>query len=525
MPSEFLGDFLWTALRRRSSFGLVGDTVRLTYDDVIAGAEAVAAFLAEHGCEQHDRIVLGIPSKVPYVVAVLGVFALNAAPVLVDVDATRAEDAKRILAETCPALLLLDGAGDAPDGWETVAAIEVAATTVTAYAPRDRSTIERQPDVAMISYSSGATGRPKGVLLSHDAQIESARAFAAAKHEYFSGLTGRKALRLGKILASKPRKMLAAARSLTFMTTLSLQGIAGHSVLVNAVLDGAPLVVPDKFVPSRALDMLASERVTALVSTPTMVDLMSRSPECAKERFSSLLLIGLGAEPASPGLIRRMREAFDAMVLVGYGSTELGGGFLATRMTDSDEVTDTTVGFVMGRGHIRILSPDGTPTPRGEIGELYCRTTRMMTAYADGSAVPTVDGGWYATGDLATYGPNGSVRIIGRADDVLTRNGRKFATSDVEEALRRHPDIADAGVIGVRRDTREDAAAFVVPREPRRAFTRTEVIKFLRDELPAFVLPTVVFTVDQLPRSRDGKLARQQLVAMVEDRRTATAAR
>lgn len=534
-PMRF-GDMLWEALRAGDSFGVTTEKTRLSAGEVRDQAGRMATVLTGAGCGAGDRVVLYVPGKAAYTIALLGTLAVDATPVPLDVAATSARDLGRVLEETAAVALIGamplsgplsgpssgSGAGPVtgsalPDGWIEVGAPLLAGVPVPVSVRPDRSAGTRDPDTAIIFYSSGATGRPKGVMFSHEAHIESARTLAAAKREFFARLSGRQLLRAGRLVAARPRRALAAARASAWMTPLSLQGVSGHTVLLQAVLDGAPLVVPEEFTPDRALELLASERVTTFVGTPTMVHLMSRRSDCRPARFPSLLVIGLGAEPASAEVIRRARAAFGAIVIDGYGSTELGGGFLATRVTDSADIQETSVGHVFGAGEVRILDPDGQPVGPGEVGELYCQSSRMMSAYVDGSAPPTIDGVWYATGDLARFGPQGAVQIVGRQGDVIARGGRKFSTRDVEEALRRHPDVADVAVVGLRRAglARDEATAFVVPRPEAAPLTRQAMVGFLRADFPAFMFPTAVVTVEALPRGRDGKIKKHELASTV----------
>jgi acyl-CoA synthetase (AMP-forming)/AMP-acid ligase II len=515
MTTTRFGDVVWEELRRpRGKFAIVSERGRLSRDQVVEEAQALSRSLRDVGCREGDRVVLALAGKRSYIVSLLGVLALNATPVPVDVAATPPADFDRILGETQPIAVLRSGPDDqSREGWTRAGESSVAADRVEIMAPTMHAGAEPDPDTAIIFYSSGATGRPKGVALSHDAQIESARALGASKREFFSGMRGRHALRLGRLMVSRMPQFVAAARAGTWMTPLSLQGVAGHTVLLQALLEGSPFVVPEEFVPAVALDLLEQERVTTLVATPTMADLLARTSACRPERFPKLLVVGLGAEPATPDVVRRIRAAFDALVVVGYGSTELGGGFLATRVTDSDDVHERTVGYVFGGGEVRILGPDGRDAAAGEIGELHCATTRMMTRYVDGSSPQLADGTWYPTGDLARRNDTGAIEIVGRADDVVIRDGRKYSMLALEEVLRQSSEVEDVAVLPAGKDARRaTATAFLVPRSRAHVFSRAEVAGFLRGQVPDFMVPTAVLTVERIPRGRDGKLLRRELL-------------
>lgn len=485
---------------------------------MLQGAEELAHVLQRApSCEPGARVVLLVPAKGLYVTALAGVLRVDAVAVPLDVDATPIEDVKRVLHETGASVMVASSelSSDLTErGWRHHAAVETAHGVLVVHTVEEREAQSMDPaDAAIIFYSSGATGRPKGVVFSDAAQVQSAVALAAAKRQFVAGLVPSNVVRLGRRMLQKPRGLLAAVRGGTWMTPLSLQGIAGHTILLQTLLEGSPLVVTDNFTVPTALDLLERERVTVLALTPTMARLMCASRQCRPERFSSLLVVGFGAERATPELIRRARERFGAVVVAGYGSTELGGGFLTTRVTDPNDVQEDSVGFVIGEGEIKVVRSDGLPAGVGEVGELHCRSRRMMSRYVDGSVPRSVEGGWYPTGDLAVIRPDGAIEMLGRNGDVLSRNGRKFSADALEEVLRSHPKVADAAVVAVRRGQRpqEEPTAFLVPKDGVHQFARQEVIDFARTRLPQFMLPTAVFTVERLPRGRDGKIKVSEL--------------
>ncbi len=189
----------------------------------------------------------------------------------------------------------------------------------------------------------------------------------------------------------------------------------------------------------------------------------------ARSGPEGLVDVGLGAAPARPEMVRQARRAFGCAVVVGYGSTETGGGVLVTRLEDAERQLTESVGRLFPGAEVRIVDDQRREVPDGTVGELACRVPGRMAGYlGDHGATSQVidEHGWYYTGDLATMDRQGYVRIVGRKRDLIIRGGQNIVPAEVERVLLEHPAVERATVVGVPdRLAGEAIWAFVVAAE------------------------------------------------------------
>lgn len=342
---------------------------------------------------------------------------------------------------------------------------------------------------ALVFHTSGTSGRPK--LIRHSAEsalaairpIQMLRGQAIAQAPFEPGRLARVISRTGASL------MVSAMKRTTVMTTFAFSGIGGHTLMATCLLNGDTLVIPQSLYPNHMLADIGRYRAAMLATTPAILRLMLKAFEPAKHDISALRLIGLGGGPVAAELIDTARRELSCEVLVSYGTTELGGSVLCTRAGDPMMPTGT-VGRTLPGVSVRIIDDSGRVVPDGRPGELVCQTV----------------GGWVRTGDLAVRGHDGNVRVLGRLDDMLLRDGMNIYPAEVELVLDAHQDVVRSAVLpvaGPGGDTR--VRALVVPREGS-ALTAADIIAHCRDRLAAYRVPDEVHFVARLPQTPDGDI-------------------
>jgi len=261
------------------------------------------------------------------------------------------------------------------------------------------------------------------------------------------------------------------------------------------------------FDPRKVLSLVEQERVTVVAMNPTMAELCLRTKGGERFDLSSLLAVGLGASNVSPALAERVKERFQCAVAIGYGSTELGGGVLATNLFDPEDRQTSTVGRPFHGSEVAILGDEGRPVNAGEIGELACRSPGLMLGYQHSERPSHVDhDGWYHTGDLATMDRAGYVRIVGRRQDLIIRSGQNVYASEIEAVLEANPAVQAAAIVGVPEPLAgERIWGYVVPAAGRE-LNSSELLAFCRGKLAASKMPDRFLVVDELPLTPDGKV-------------------
>ncbi len=427
-------------------------------------AGAVASSLAANGIGRGSRVALCLEDPVGIVIALFG--GLKAGATVLPVNPRLAAgERERILADF------------APD--RSIGAIGENEASFPA--------VETGPgDAAIVLYTSGSTGDPKGVLLSQQAvawALESWRGPVMDLSEDDVSLSA-----------------LPLAHSL---------GIFG-SVLAP-LLSGGSVAFLERFDPGDALAAIERHRVSVFPGVATMFRRILDCPALPATDLSSLRYALSGAAPCPWDLARQWRGKTGVRIVRGYGMTELFRP-ISYRAADPADLPDAIGRAVPGVG-LRVVDDGGTPLVAGETGELWIDSPARMSGYLgrpdDTAAV--FEGAWFRTGDLATLSPEGYVRIVGRKKDMILRGGYTVAPGEVEAVLMTHPAIAEAAVIGIPDDDLgEDIAAFVSLKRAQAADAE-EIVAFCRDRMAGYKYPRHVRIEPALPKGPAGKVLKARL--------------
>jgi len=507
---------------------------RLTYAQVNAQAEALAAFLAERGLKHGDRLVINLPNWPEFVIAFFAAAILGAIAVPISPRRPAAEVQARLV-NSCPAAAITYTAAGRPaveGAFDHLAMMEelrrslpelriliaVGLDESRSDALAWRHALERsytvhgvkgqEPlqggqtpfprDPAAILYTLGMTGEPRGAVLSHRNLLSNASAIA-------------------NLIGVKPEDV--------FLGSVPLSNAFGIGpTLLTAAIAGARLVLMGAYHPGEALRVIESERVTVHHGVPTMFALELNHHDFATTDLSSLRTGIMSGAPCPPELVRRVRSEMGCDVLIAYGLTEAAPGVTATRFTDGPVTRNETVGRPLPGVEVRLVDETGAEVPFGEVGELLCRGPNIMLGYwgQPEETARRLDGeGWLHTGDLATLDPNGPIRVVGRRDDVINRGGLKIYPGTVEMVLRTHPKVKEAAVVGLPDLVfGEISCACVVPMpdlSPGRegnsgvGVTREELIAYCRERLADYEVPDRVVFFEALPRRASGPVRKDYL--------------
>jgi acyl-CoA synthetase (AMP-forming)/AMP-acid ligase II len=506
---------------RPRGVALVCGEQRQDLREIRAGADRAALALGAKGVRADDRVALLVPNGAAFVQTVFGIWRLGAVVVHLDVRSTPGELAEMVAAGAVGTVVV--------DSDQRAAATERSLESVAAdLVGRDRTIVVeeagfsgpepdelRDPpttgsrDLAVVFCTSGTTGRPKLVGHTHRTVIASTMALHRLHAGFFDGTAGDRARRVATVLRRYGRRALRARGQQVWMTPIAFGSVSGHQVVLGALLGGHRLVTMRSFHPRVSLELVQRERVNILAATPSMAELMLAVRSVGSLERSSLLVVGLGGGPVSPQLAQRVRERFGCGVGIGYGSTELGGGVLVSRLEDPVEVQTGTVGRPFPGAEVEVVGDDGLRLADGGVGELRCKAPSAMSGYLDHAPAATDQGDeerWLCTGDLATMDRWGNVRIVGRKTDMIVRGGQNVYPDDVERVLARLPAIERSAVVGVPGGpSGEQVWAFVTLAAGATCTTR-DVFAHCREHLAAYKVPDHICIRPTLPTTTDGKV-------------------
>lgn len=456
----------------------------LTHGELARRAARVHALLARRGVAPGDRVLLCGANSAALVVAYLGLLRAGAVVVLANPAYTRSElehlvtdsGARHALADPAPAGAL-EGLVDAVDGLEEDPDPGGTAVPDPATPGGDA--------VALLAYTSGTTGAPKGVPLTHANLLSSIRAAMLAWRW-------------------SARDVLVHALPLSHQ-----HGLGGvHATL----LAGSRAVVLPRFAPEDLAAAAARHRATVLFAVPAMYERLAADPAACARLRPALRLAVCGSAPLAPALAERVTHALGHAPLERYGSTEAG---LDVSLPLDGPGAPGTVGLPLPGVQMRLRTGDGTPTTEvGVEGEVLLRGPQVFAGYwhAPEATAAAFDDGWFRTGDLGRVEEDtGYLRLTGRLKELIITGGMNVSPGEVEAALDDHPAVAEVGVAGVPSERwGEEVTAWVVPAAGTVADER-ELLDHAALRLAPYKRPKRVHVVEDLPRNGMGKLQRARL--------------
>ena len=359
-----------------------------------------------------------------------------------------------------------------------------------------------EDDPAVIFYTSGTTGRPKGAISTHRNMV------ANLQNTIFNTVASGMAF---------PDAAASGGGRTTALLTSPLFHVSGcHSSLVVGTLAGIKVVIPQgRFEPAKALELIQDEAVTVWATVPTMVWRVCEYPERFDYDTTSVTSVAFGGSPSADELQRMVRETFPNVTSTAnaYGLTETSS--VATVISGPDAIAKpTSVGPPMPVVELRIADATGAPLPQGATGEILIRGPIVMPGYwgKPEATAETIRDGWLHTGDIGHLDDEGYLYVTDRAKDMIIRGGENVYCVEIEQRLVENPKIADAAVIGVPHPELGEEVKAVVQVTPGESITEDEVRRWVSETLANFKVPTYVdLTDEKLPRNASGKLLKNVL--------------
>ncbi|MEU6641150.1 AMP-binding protein [Saccharomonospora sp. NPDC046836] len=489
-----VADLLATVASDRPEQTALIDTVAdtaLTWPEIDSAASTQARRLQEAGLRPGDRVALRLPTSIEFAVAFFAVTRAGGIAVPVSPQAPDAE-LGQVLDDSGARLLLSAGAEELADGVTVL-------TPVVEVAPAEPLIASGGgEDIAALMYTSGTTGGPRGVMLSHRALLTN----VAQLHS------------LPTRLAEPGDRVLIA---------IPLHHIYGLGPgLLSAVATGATAVLAPRFDVHKALAACAAHRVSVIVGVPAMYTEFARLPaDEVKQALATARLLVSGAAPLRPDVLAAIRAATGLAVYEGYGLTEAAPVVTSTLVTGNAK--PGSVGHPLPGVEVRLVDSDGTPGPvaldpedpadafpddTGGTGLVAIHGDNLLTGYwPDGAHGPDADG-WFRTGDVGYLDTDGDLHLVDRANDLIIVNGFNVYPREVEDVIAALPEVAEVAVVGLLDERTGEAVKAVVVPAAGVALSEQQVMQACETTLARYKVPSTVEFAHELPRSPTGKLRR-----------------
>ncbi|MGL5816248.1 MAG: long-chain-fatty-acid--CoA ligase [Phycicoccus sp.] len=341
-------------------------------------------------------------------------------------------------------------------------------------------------DTAVILYTSGTTGRPKGAELTH----RNIRLNAGRSATVIQQLTGDDVV----------------------MGCLPLFHVFGLVVGLNAAtVAGASLALIPRFDPEAAIEVIEKERVTVMQGVPTMYAAILAHPRSDGMDASSLRTCVSGGSAMPLEVMRAFEDKFGCVILEGYGLSETSP--VASFNMPDRERKPGTIGVAIPGCEMRVVDSTGTDVPTGEVGEIAIRGDNVMKGYwqDEAATAEAIPDGWFRTGDLATVDGEGYFTIVDRAKDLIIRGGMNVYPREVEEVVYQHPDVLEVAVVGIPDDLYGEQVGAAVALRDGATATPDDVVAFAKERIAAYKYPRRVWLVDALPKGPTGKILRREV--------------
>jgi O-succinylbenzoic acid--CoA ligase len=504
-PASVWAMFADSVARTPDAEAVVCEALRLSYAQCDAAVARLAAGFAAQGLQAGERVVMFIDNRPEFITVWLALQRLGVITVPVGVREqrpglayiTRQCGAAAIVADAAladrlpdateaPDLRLRISVGDAP-GCVPLAALDVDTPAPPALAPADDSA------VAVILYTSGTTGNPKGAMLTHGNIVHSVLHYQAC-------------MRL------QPGDRAALAVPASHVTGLV-------AVIASLLHVGGAVVVVPAFNAGSFIALLAEERITLTMMVPAMYNLCLLHPSFATARLDSLRTGGYGGAPMPVATIDALNARLPGLALVNaYGATETTSPVTMMPMGRTRDHADT-VGVVLPAADIRVMNDDGIELPPGETGELWIAGPMVVPGYwanPEASAASFTAGHWHS-GDLGSVDAEGYVRVFDRKKDMLNRGGYKIFSVEVENVLMAWPGMVEAAIVGRPCPVlgeRVHAFVHMSGTAPGTTPDDAALRAFCAARLADYKVPeTITWAAEPLPRNANGKLMKRLMRA------------
>lgn len=469
----------------------------LSYNDIEAMSSRYATRLHASGVRAGDHVALLMEDCLEYPVLVFAALKLGA--IVVPLNFRYRPDEVAFVVNDTGAKLLITGPAQAAAAREAdgsfrhgVRIVDVSQEGLLAPVdgPAEAPAFEPSPEApALVMYSSGTTGFPKGAVFSHAAYM---------------------AIQTGMIIGGDLR------RNDVMLVAMPLFHSAGlNAMLMPSLLLGARVVLaPKGFQPKRILALLERHRVSVTLWVPTMLAMLVDSGETTRHDLSSLRKLWYGSSPIAPALLEKVHQHFNADLYQFYGMTETG----MTAVLGPDDHTDHAhcTGRELFNAELRIVDAQGADVPVGGVGEIVSRQRPLgMIGYLNKpqANAQTIVHGWIHTGDLARNEGNGLFTVVDRLKDMLISGAENIYPSEIEHCIAQHPSVLEVAVFGVPDPVYGESVCAAVVRRDGAALTEGDVTAWCAARIAPYKKPKRVIFMPELPKTSTGKVTKHVLRA------------
>lgn len=497
-----------TAKRYPEATAVILDDVKMTWQEVAGFARRVANVLRSKGIGPGDKVAMMIPNTPHFPIIYYGILQTGAAVVPVNVlyqhteiehylsDSSAKvffafkmfeEEARKafLAAESCKDFIVVSAPTDLEDPL-----VGENFTKLAMQADTEFDTVQTMPDdTAVILYTSGTTGMPKGAELTH---------FNMFFNAYYA--------------ANYVTKCTPADVALV---TLPLFHSFGQTALMNGcVIGGTTMTMLPRFETEKAMQVIARDKVTIIALVPTMYFFMLDSEKWEQYDFSTVRIAVSGGAALPEEVHRRFQERYGITILEGYGLSETSP--VASFTQEGEDVRVGSIGKPIWGVEMRILRDDGGFAEENEVGEIVIRGHNVMKQYLNRPQATrdAIVDGWFRTGDVGRFDQDGNFYIVDRKKDIIIRGGMNIYPREIEEVLYAHPKVLEASVIGIPDTARgEEVKAYVSPLEGE-TLTPEEIKEYLHQRMARYKWPKEVEVIKELPKGPTGKILKRELKAM-----------
>jgi long-chain acyl-CoA synthetase len=469
----------------------LGDA-QLTYAELDDLSARAARLLRDHGVQPGDRAGIMLPNVLDFPVAYYGVLRAGVVVVPMNVLLKEREVAFYLGDSGAEALLAWHEFADEARAGAQQAGAEVIDVAPGSFLERLRE-VEPLPgvtprdddDTAVILYTSGTTGTPKGAELTHRnlrMNVETVRALYGLDEQWVT------------------------------LGALPLFHSFGQTCSMNVTLSaGALLTLIPRFDPAKALEIIQRDEVTLFQGVPTMYTAMLHSEAGDTADTSSLRVCVSGGASLPVDVLRAFEERFDCKILEGYGLSETSP--VASSNVPDRERKAGSIGLPIEGVEMKVVDPEDRDLPVGEVGEIVIRGHNVMKGYwnRQDATAEVMKHGWLHTGDLARMDEEGYFFIVDRKKDMIIRGGYNVYPREIEEVLYEHPAVREAAVIGVPHPELGEEVAAAISLVPGGEATPQELRDFVKQHVAAYKYPRHVWILDDLPKGPTGKVLKREV--------------
>jgi long-chain acyl-CoA synthetase len=467
------------------------DETEVSYGALAEGSARMAGILKEKGMEPGDRVGVMLPNVPYFPIAYYGVLRAGGVVVPMNVLLKGREvgfyledpGAKICIAWGDFAEAAEKGAADA--GAECILVKPGEFEALLGEAEADHGLADRDgQDTAVILYTSGTTGKPKGAELTHANLYKNCTVAAST---------------LGEI--TEDDKLLGA---------LPLFHSFGQTCTLNAGIanQGMISMIP-RFDPDKALEIIERDGITIFQGVPTMYNAMLASESEADTSTLRLCMSGGAAMPEE--VMRKFEEKFDCKILEGYGLSETSP--VASFNHPDKERKPGSIGTPIDGVEMKVVDDDGNEVDQGEVGEIVIKGHNVMKGYwgREDATAEAIKDGWFASGDMAKVDEDGYFFIVDRKKDLIIRGGYNVYPREIEEVLYEHPAVQEAAVIGIPHDELGEEVGAAVVVKGGENVSEEDLRQYVKDEVAAYKYPRQVWFMDELPKGPTGKILKREI--------------